>query len=103
MRLRLRLRLTLGHKKRRGVEGQVEGSTDAEFPTSVRCDDELDFSVIFVEDDHLIDDTAETHLHSLGHNLKESKVLCEHRDRIARGVYELLVAVLEDDRPLLDL
>lgn len=97
------MRWTLGNEKRGRVEGEVEGSTDTDLSTSVRSDDELDLSIILVEDDHLIDDTAETHLHSLGYNVKEGKVLSEHRDRIARGVDELLVAVLEDDRPLLDL
>lgn len=101
--LELRLRRALGHEKRRRVEGKVEGGTDTGLPASVGCDDELDFSIILVEDDHLVDDAAETHLHSLGHNIKESKVLCKHRDGIARGVDELLVAVFEDDHPLLDL
>ena len=102
LRLELELRLALSHEKGR-VEGEVEGGADANFSTSVRCDDELDFPVFFVQDDHLIDDTAKAHLHPLGHNVKESKVLCKHRDGIARGVDKLLVAVLEDDRPLLDL
>jgi len=100
--LELRLGLTLSHEKGR-VEGEMEGGTDAKFSTSVRRDDELDFCVVFIEDDHLIDDTAEARLYSLGHNVKEGKVLCKHRDGIARGVDKLLVAVLEDDRPLLDL